>query len=179
MKILQITLGRSTAGFPLVSPSRAPGCQWEKWGMYKRTDTQAGTCCPAACHHQHFPTAQPFCTSPADTIAFTISVFLPQPTSPKVISFCNHHRVPLAFLYNSGSDSTGCRSTVTLLLPGEEQELTWHPGDRFPVGKWLPPCTSGVICSVREISTSSSDIRGQAEESAKKTRGGQQDCMAG
>lgn len=84
-----------------------------------------GTCCPAACQHQHFPTAQPFCTSSADTIAFTLSVFLPQPPSPKVISFCNHHRVPLAFLYNSGSDSTGCRSTVTLLLPGEEQE-----GDR-------------------------------------------------
>lgn len=48
-----------------------------------------------------------------------------QPSSPKVISFCDHHRAPLVFLDNCGSDSTGCRGTVTLLLPGEGQE-----GDR-------------------------------------------------
>lgn len=35
-----------------------------------------GMCCPAACQHQRFPTAQPFCTSPADTTAFILSVFL-------------------------------------------------------------------------------------------------------
>lgn len=49
--ILQITLGRGTAGFPLVSSSRALGCQWEKWGRGGCTnglDTQAGTCRPAA-----------------------------------------------------------------------------------------------------------------------------------
>lgn len=64
----------------------------------------------------------------------------------------------------------GLRDPVLPLPPHCLGKNRSSPGTLETNFQWGSGChhMSGVICSVREMSTSSTDIRGQAEESVKK-----------
>lgn len=54
------------------------------------------------------------------------------------------------FQHDGERRAEGSCPTSASPLPEEEQELTWHPGDKFPVGKWLPPHVRNDLLSERD-----------------------------